>query len=61
MVRGAPKVSPVMNLKEESLHRWAVGGWEVMQGMHYKGFRILTYISAPDGKAWLVSNEIDVD
>jgi hypothetical protein len=41
---------------------WAVGGWEVTQeGMHYKGFRILTYISAPDGKAWLVSNEIDVD
>ena len=40
---------------------WAVGGWEVTQeGMHYKGFRILTYVSAPDGKAWLVSNEIQV-
>jgi hypothetical protein len=41
---------------------WAVGSWEITrEGMHYKGFRILTYISAPDGKAWLVSNEINVD
>lgn len=42
---------------------WAVGSWEATQegGTHYKGFRILTYISDPDGKAWLVSNEIDVD
>ena len=41
---------------------WAVGGYEVTaDGAHYKGFRILTYVSAPDGKAWLVSNEIDVD
>jgi hypothetical protein len=41
---------------------WAVGGYDVTDDSgHYKGFRILTYISAPDGKAWLVSNEIDVD
>jgi hypothetical protein len=41
---------------------WAVGSWEVTQeGMHYKGFRILTYISDPDGNGWLVCNEIDVD
>ena len=40
---------------------WAVGGYEVTSdGAHYKGFRILTYVSAPDGKAWLVSNEIQV-
>jgi hypothetical protein len=40
---------------------WAVGGYEVTaDGAHYKGFRILTYVSAPDGKAWLVSNEIQV-
>jgi hypothetical protein len=38
---------------------WAVGGYEVTAaGAHYKGFRILTYVSAPDGKAWLVSNEV---
>ena len=40
---------------------WAVGGYEVTSdGAHYKEFRILTYVSAPDGKAWLVSNEIQV-
>jgi hypothetical protein len=40
---------------------WAVGGYEVtLDRAHYKGFRILTYVSAPDGKAWLVSNEIQV-
>ena len=40
---------------------WAVGSYEVTAaGAHYKGFRILTYVSAPDGKAWLVSNEIQV-
>jgi hypothetical protein len=25
------------------------------QSAHYKGFRILTYVPAPDGKAWLVT------
>jgi hypothetical protein len=40
---------------------WAVGGYDVTeQSAHYKGFRILTYVPAPDGKAWLVSNEIMV-
>jgi hypothetical protein len=40
---------------------WAVGGYDVMeQSGHYNGFRILTYVPAPDVKAWLVSNEIQV-